>query len=151
MVALHQAVLTLRSGESRMAIAGGVELLVFPDQSITLSSGGLSNPEGRCYFLDSRGSGYARGEGAGLVVLKRLDHALQDGDNIHAVILNSCLNQDGKTGGISLPSADAQAALMKKVYIDAGVDPTETLYVEAHGTVRNQPCFIDEASYCPQD
>ena len=95
----------------------------------------MVNPDGRCYVFDSRGSGYARGEGVSTVVLKRLDLALADGDNIHAVIANSGSNQDGKTIGMSVPSGIAQAALMKKVYANAGLDPAETLYVEAHGTV----------------
>lgn len=95
----------------------------------------MVNPNGRCFVFDSRGSGYARGEGVGTVILKRLDDALEAGDPIHAVIRNSALNQDGKTAGISLPNADAQAALMKLVYANAGLDPRETSYVEAHGTV----------------
>lgn len=93
------------------------------------------NSDGKCYVFDERGAGYGRGEGAGVIVLKRLDHALRDGDTIHAVIANSGLNQDGKTVGISLPSADAQATLAKSVYAAAGLDPAKTLYVEAHGTV----------------
>jgi acyl transferase domain-containing protein len=99
----------------------------------------MTNPEGRCFVFDDRGSGYARGEGSGAVVLKRLDLALQDGDPIHAVIMNSGVNQDGKTMGIQLPNADAQAALAKSVYAAIGLDPGKTLYVEAHGTV----------SFCP--
>jgi acyl transferase domain-containing protein len=95
----------------------------------------MVNPHGRCYVFDSRGSGYARGEGVGTIVLKRLDDAIAAGDPVHAVIRNSGLNQDGKTAGISLPNPDAQAALMKWVYSSAGVDPRNTVYVEAHGTV----------------
>lgn len=95
----------------------------------------MVNPHGRCFVFDSRGSGYARGEGVGTIVLKRLDDAIAAGDPIHAVIRNSGLNQDGKTAGISLPNPDAQAALMKLVYSSAGVDPRSTVYVEAHGTV----------------
>jgi acyl transferase domain-containing protein len=94
----------------------------------------MTNPDGRCYVFDSRGSGYARGEGVVSFVLKRLDDALADGDNIHAIIRNSGLNQDGKTAGISLPNPVAQAALMRSVYRAAGLDPLETGYVEAHGT-----------------
>ncbi|KAF3768085.1 hypothetical protein M406DRAFT_80584 [Cryphonectria parasitica EP155] len=134
MAALHQACLTLRAGESRVAIVGGAELLIHPDQSITMSATGMVNPDGKCYVFDSRGSGYARGEGAAAVVLKLLDNAIADGDPIHGVIVQSALNQDGKTAGISLPNPDAQADLMRQVYASAGVDPGETLYVEAHGT-----------------
>lgn len=97
----------------------------------------MVNPHGRCFVFDSRGSGYARGEGVGTIILKRLDDAIAAGDPVHAVIRNSGLNQDGKTAGISLPNPDAQAALMKWVYSSAGVDPRNTVYVEAHGTVRH--------------
>lgn len=93
------------------------------------------NPEGQCFAFDSRGVGYGRGEGVGTVILKRLSHAIEDGDLVHAVILNSALNQDGKTAGITLPNPEAQAALIKHVYESAEIDPAKTLYVEAHGTV----------------
>jgi acyl transferase domain-containing protein len=95
----------------------------------------MINPDGKCYVFDSRGSGYARGEGVGSVVIKLLKHAIEDGDPIHAVIRNTALNQDGRTAGISLPSSEAQSDLMGIVYSTAGLDPNDTLYVEAHGTV----------------
>jgi hypothetical protein len=95
----------------------------------------MMNPEGQCFAFDSRGVGYGRGEGVGTVILKRLSHAIEDGDPVHAVILNSALNQDGKTAGITLPNPNAQAALIKHVYESAKIDPAKTLYVEAHGTV----------------
>ena|SRR5580700_10609441 len=94
----------------------------------------LINKDGRCYTFDDRGAGYGRGEGVGVLVLKRLDRALSDGDAVHAVIVNSGVNHDGKTSGIFLPNADAQEALASSVYAKAGLDPRETLYVEAHGT-----------------
>lgn len=94
----------------------------------------MTNPDGRCYVFDSRGSGYARGEGVVSFVLKRLDDAIRDGDNVHAIIRNSGLNQDGKTAGISLPNPIAQANLMRRVYQNAGLDPKDTGYCEAHGT-----------------
>ena len=97
----------------------------------------MVNPDGRCYVFDSRGSGYARGEGVSAIILKRLDQAMADGNHVHGVIVNSGANQDGKTGGLSVPSGDAQAALMRSVYAKAGLDPCDTLYVEAHGTVSN--------------
>ena len=102
----------------------------------------MVNQNGRCFVFDSRGSGYARGEGVGTVILKRLDDALIAGDPIHAVIRNSALNQDGKTAGISLPSSEAQAALMKLVYSSAGLDPKDTPYVECHGTVSASSLLI---------
>lgn len=98
----------------------------------------MANSEGQCYAFDSRGSGYGRGEGVGTVILKRLSDAIADGDPIQAVILNSGINQDGKTNGIMLPSALAQTALVKQVYESANLDPAETMYVEAHGTVSSR-------------
>ena len=135
-----------------MAIVGGTQLLLHPDQSVPMSMVGsvsmhppfmisgsqnhrMVNPNGRCFVFDSRGSGYARGEGVGTIVLKRLEDAVKARDPIHAVIRNSALNQDGKTAGISLPNSEAQADLMRLVYSSAGLDPRDTSYVEAHGTV----------------
>jgi acyl transferase domain-containing protein len=106
------------------------------------------NPDGRCYVFDSRGDGYARGEGVSTIILKRLDQAIADGDQVHAVILNSGVNQDGKTGGITLPSGEAQASLMKRVYANAGLNPAETLYVEAHGTVCATFLVVIDLYFC---
>jgi acyl transferase domain-containing protein len=111
----------------------------------------MVNPEGKCFVFDSRGSGYSRGEGVGTLVLKLLSHAIEDGDPVHSVILNSALNQDGKTAGISLPNPNAQAALMNHVYASAGLDPGDTLYIEAHGTVSSMalesPLFLLQAAW----
>ncbi|KAM7184358.1 hypothetical protein V8F20_012255 [Naviculisporaceae sp. PSN 640] len=134
LVALHEACLTLRTGQSRMAIVGGTEVLLHPDQNVSMSSGGMLNSEGKCFTFDSRGAGYGRGEGVATVIIKRLKDALQDGDTVHAVIRNSGANQDGKTLGVTLPNPDAQEALIRSVYAGARLDPNETLYVEAHGT-----------------
>ncbi|ROW09729.1 hypothetical protein VMCG_02438 [Cytospora schulzeri] len=135
LVALHQACRTLRSDDATLAIAGASQLLLTPDQSIAMTSlGTLINKDGKCYTFDDRGAGYGRGEGVGVLVLKRLDRALADGDAIHAVILDSGVGHDGKTSGILLPNADAQAALATSVYAKVGIDPCDTLYVEAHGT-----------------
>ncbi|KAF4983054.1 hypothetical protein FZEAL_1454 [Fusarium zealandicum] len=134
MVALHQACLGLRAKESKMAIVAGTQLVLTPDQIIPMSSVGMSNPDGKCYVFDSRGSGYARGEGVVSFILKRLDDAINDGDKVHAIIKNSGLNQDGKTVGLTLPNPVSQANLMRLVYKNAGLDPADTAYVEAHGT-----------------
>ena len=85
-------------------------------------------------MYDHRGTGYGRGEGVVSLVIKPLDHALRDGDNIRALIRNTGANQDGKTNGITFPSTEAQVNLMRSVYLAAGLDPVETEYVEAHGT-----------------
>lgn len=96
----------------------------------------MVNPDGHCYAFDTRGHGYARGEGVATVVLKLLDKALADGDPVHGVIVGSGINQDGRTeGSIMSPSGDAQRILMEEVYARAGLDPSHTPYVEAHGTV----------------
>ncbi|EFQ30570.1 beta-ketoacyl synthase domain-containing protein [Colletotrichum graminicola] len=134
MVALHQACHGLRARESKMAIVAGTQLVLTPDQIIPMSSVGMTNPDGKCYVFDSRGSGYARGEGVVTLILKRLDDAVKDGDKVHAIIRNSGLNQDGKTVGLTLPNPIAQANLMRLVYKNAGLDPADTVYVEAHGT-----------------
>ncbi|OBT81690.1 Type I Iterative Polyketide synthase (PKS) [Pseudogymnoascus sp. 03VT05] len=134
MVAVHQACQGLRTGESRMAIVGGTQLVLTPDQMVPMSMVGMTNPDGRCYVFDSRGQGYARGEGVATLILKRLDDAIADGDPVHAIVRNSGLNQDGKTLGISLPNEDAQEDLMRKVYAGVDLNPLETGYVEAHGT-----------------
>lgn len=96
----------------------------------------MVNPDGHCYAFDSRGNGYARGEGVATIVLKLLDKALEDGDPIHGVIVGSGINQDGYTAGsIMSPSGEAQRVLMEEVYASVGLDPGQTQYVEAHGTV----------------
>jgi acyl transferase domain-containing protein/NADPH:quinone reductase-like Zn-dependent oxidoreductase/NAD(P)-dependent dehydrogenase (short-subunit alcohol dehydrogenase family) len=92
------------------------------------------NEDGRCHSFDSQGTGYGRGEGAGIIVLKRFDHALKDGDPIRAVIRGSGVNQDGRTNGITVPRSESQKDLIVSVYRKAGLDPEETTFVEAHGT-----------------
>lgn len=92
------------------------------------------NKDGKCYSFDSRGSGYGRGEGSGVIVLKRLNDALAAGDPIRAVIRNTASNQDGKTNGITFPNSAAQEDLIRFAYSSANLDPDDTGYVEAHGT-----------------
>ncbi|EHK96644.1 putative Phthioceranic/hydroxyphthioceranic acid synthase [Glarea lozoyensis 74030] len=101
---------------------------------ISMSKSRLFSDQGRSFSFDSRGTGYGRGEGCGMIVLKPLHQALKDNDVIRSVILGSGINQDGKTPGITMPNGSAQEALMKSVYKNAGIDPKETGYVEAHGT-----------------
>ncbi|KAF4341752.1 polyketide synthase [Fusarium beomiforme] len=147
LVGLHQACHSLRLGESDLALVGGSQLVIHPDvlsikigdqygADIGVVSGmGMLNPDGKSYAFDSRGAGYGRGEGVATIVLKRLDHALKDGDRVHAIIANSGMNQDGKTPGLNTPSSEAQAALSSRVYQEAGLNPADTSFVEAHGTV----------------
>ncbi|TLD11793.1 hypothetical protein PspLS_11646 [Pyricularia sp. CBS 133598] len=134
LVATHLACQSLHSGESEMAVAGGVGLTLTPDGNIQLANLTFLNPDGhsRSFFDDA--GGYGRGEGAGVLILKRLDKALKDGDPIRAVIRASGANSDGWTQGVTLPSSEAQAALIKYVYESNGLDYSDTQYVEAHGT-----------------
>ena len=94
----------------------------------------MLNHNGRSYSFDARGTGYGRGEGATTVLLKRLDDALQAGDDIRAVIRNTAVNQDGRTNGITMPSQQAQQNLQESMYKSAGIDPHDIPYIEAHGT-----------------
>ena len=94
----------------------------------------LLSPEGKCFAFDERASGFGKGEGAGCVVLKPLEHALLAGDSIRAVIRSTGVNQDGKTSGITMPDVEAQEALIRSVYSAAGLVTSDTTYVESHGT-----------------
>ena len=134
LVAVHLAVQSLRTGECDLAIAGGASLLVAPEAQSGLAEMKVLSPDGRCYVFDSRANGFVRGEGGGLVVLKRLADALADGDRIAAVVVGSAVNNDGHTNGLTVPSATAQQALLARAYDQAGVDPGLVHYVELHGT-----------------
>ncbi|KUJ09043.1 BcPKS8, polyketide synthase [Mollisia scopiformis] len=134
LVALHQACQSLRTGESKSAIVGGCHLNMLPEFWISMAKSRLFSSEGRSFSFDSRGTGYGRGEGCGFVILKPLDQALKDNDNIRSVIVASGISQDGKTPGITMPNGAAQESLMESVYKNAGISPTSTGYVEAHGT-----------------
>jgi acyl transferase domain-containing protein len=124
----------LRQGTCKMAMAGGVTVMVTPDGFIGFSQAGMLSPDGRCAAFAASANGFVRGEGAGVVLLKPLAQALADGDPIHGVIVGSSMNQDGHTNGISLPSPEAQTQLVLDACVDAGIDPLEVGYVEAHGT-----------------
>ena len=134
LVALHMACEALRCGEADAALAGGVNALLLPDFYIAFSQLGVLSPDGRCKTFDARANGYVRSEGAGMVMLKRHADAIRDGDDIHCLIRATALNQDGHTDGMTVPNGDAQAALMRRAYEKAGVDPKQVGYVEAHGT-----------------
>ncbi|TLD05739.1 uncharacterized protein PgNI_08484, partial [Pyricularia grisea] len=134
LVALHQACNSLKLHESSMAVVGGCNLIISPEFALLLDAAGVLGPDGKSYSFDHRGNGYSRGEGFGVVVLKRLSDALRDGDVIRAVIRNSGTNSDGRSPGITQPTKAAQAALIKQVYANAGLDPSVTRFFEAHGT-----------------
>ncbi|MFD9532280.1 amino acid adenylation domain-containing protein [Streptomyces sp. NPDC060010] len=134
LVAVHLACESLRRGESSLALAGGTLLHLTPQYTIAETKGGFLSPEGRSRTFDAGADGYVRAEGVGIVVLKLLADAVRDGDPIHAVITETGVNQDGRTNGITVPSADAQTALIEQVCARAGITPGNLQYVEAHGT-----------------
>ncbi|WP_308120491.1 beta-ketoacyl [acyl carrier protein] synthase domain-containing protein, partial [Streptomyces bambusae] len=134
LVAVHLACQALLSGEAGLALAGGVNLRVAPGSSELTEGFGALSPDGRCHTFDARANGFVRGEGGGLVLLKPLERALADGDRIHCVLLGSAVNHDGATDGLTVPSADVQAQVVRRALEAAGTDPAEVQYVELHGT-----------------
>ncbi|KAH9909898.1 putative polyketide synthase [Xylariomycetidae sp. FL2044] len=134
LVALHVACQSLRAGESEMAIVGGCHLNMLPEFWISFSKSRLFSDSGRSYSFDNRGTGFGRGEGCGVVILKPLEQARKDNDQIRAIIAGSGINQDGRTPGITMPCGDAQETLMRQVYNNAGINPADCGFVEAHGT-----------------
>ncbi|MEH2172819.1 SDR family NAD(P)-dependent oxidoreductase [Nostoc sp.] len=134
LVAVHQACQSLNQGECQMAIAGGVNLILTPQLAIAFAQANMMARDGRCKTFDAQADGYVRGEGCGIVILKRLSDALRDGDNILATIRGSAVNQDGRSNGITAPNGLAQQAVIQQALANAGVLPSEISYVEAHGT-----------------
>lgn len=134
LIAVHLAVQSILNGECDSAVAGGVNLMLNPGITIAESKANMLSPTGRSRSFDSQADGYVRGEGAGLVVLKPLAQAVEEGDRIYAVIKGSATNQDGKGQGQTVPNGLAQQALVEKACAIAGIHPNEIQYVEAHGT-----------------
>lgn len=134
LVATHLACQSLWTGESETAIVGGTSLLLNPDMFLFFSNQQFLAGDGRSKSFAENGDGYGRGDGIGVVILKRVEDALRDGDPIRAVIRGTAVNQDGHTKGFTLPSADAQVQLIEDAYRGAGLSLAETRYVEAHGT-----------------
>jgi amino acid adenylation domain-containing protein len=134
LVALDLACRAIRNEECEMALCGGVNAILTPDVTITFSRASMLSPDGRCKTFDARANGYVRGEGAGVVVLKSISRAIADGDRIHGVIRATAVNQDGRTTTITVPSLDAQVAMLREACQRAAINPTQVNYVEAHGT-----------------
>ena len=134
MVAFHLGCQNLKNGESEMAVVTGINLIAWPTDYMAMSHYGFLSPDGKSYSFDHRANGYSRGEGVGTVILKRLSDAIRDGDTIRAVVRATGTNQDGRTPGITLPNGASQTALIRDVYAKAGLNPEETLFIEAHGT-----------------
>jgi amino acid adenylation domain-containing protein/thioester reductase-like protein len=134
LVAVHQAAQNLRSGEADLALAGGVNLILTPELTISFSQARMMAADGRCKTFDARADGYVRGEGCGVVVMKRLSDAVRDGDQVLAVIRGSAVNQDGRSNGLTAPNGLAQQAVIRQALAAAGVSPNDIDYIEAHGT-----------------
>lgn len=149
LVAVHNAVQALRLGECNLALAGGVNLVLLPDDGIVYSSADMLSGSGRCKFGDASGDGFVRSDGFGMVVLKRLADAVADGDRIYAVIAGTAVGNDGASSGYLVsPSVEGQVQVIRRAFADAGLDPQTVSYVEAHGTgtVAGDPVEIEALS-----
>ncbi|WP_079136092.1 phthiocerol type I polyketide synthase PpsB [Mycobacterium tuberculosis] len=134
LVAVHLACQSLRLRETDLALAGGVSITLRPETQIAISAWGLLSPEGRCAAFDAAADGFVRGEGAGVVVLKRLTDAVRDGDQVLAVVRGSAVNQDGRSNGVTAPNTAAQCDVIADALRSGDVAPDSVNYVEAHGT-----------------
>ena len=134
LVSLHLACQSLRLRESDMTLVGGVNLMLSPEVMISFSQARMLSPDGRCKTFDASADGYSRGEGGGMVVLKRLSDALADRDQIWGVIRGSAVNQDGPSGGLTVPSGKAQQRVIQQALRAGNIAGRDLHYVEAHGT-----------------
>ncbi|WP_293342731.1 type I polyketide synthase [Mycobacterium sp.] len=134
LVAVHQACQALLLGECDLALAGGANVLINPATMITFSQSRMLAPDGRCKTFDAAADGYVRGEGCGVIVLKRLEDAIRDGDHIRAVVRGSAINQDGASGGLTVPNGVAQQRVIAEALERAGLAAGDVGYLEAHGT-----------------
>ncbi|WP_437759723.1 type I polyketide synthase [Sorangium sp. So ce1389] len=134
LVAVHLACQSLRSGDASLALAGGVNLMVSPVSTHLVSRIQALSADGRCKTFDARANGFVRGEGCGIVLLKRLSDALHDGDTIWALIRGSTINQDGRSTGLTAPNVLSQQAMLRQALENARVSPADVSFVETHGT-----------------
>lgn len=135
LVAVHLACQSIWRGEAQGALAGGVNIMINPETTMMLSKGNFLSPDGRCKAFDEKANGYVRSEGAGVVYLKPLKQALKDNNQIYALIRGTACNSDGHTAeGFTVPNLNAQVRMLESAYQDAGLDPSQAQYIEAHGT-----------------
>ncbi|WP_435857407.1 beta-ketoacyl synthase N-terminal-like domain-containing protein, partial [Streptomyces longwoodensis] len=134
LVSVHLACESLRTGESTVALAGGVNLNLLPETTDRVARFGALSPDGRCHTFDARANGYVRGEGGAVVVLKRLSRAVADGDTVHCLLLGSAVNNDGGGESLTAPLRAAQEDVLRLAHQRAGTDPADVQYVELHGT-----------------
>jgi iturin family lipopeptide synthetase A len=134
LVTVNMACQSLRNGESNLAIAGGVQLMLLPQSSIFLSKSKALSPDGKCKTFSDEANGYVRGEGCGIVVLKRLSDAIRDNDHILSVVRSVAINHDGRSSGLTVPNGQSQESLIRKAMETARVNPADISYLEAHGT-----------------
>ncbi|BAZ50019.1 beta-ketoacyl synthase [Nostoc sp. NIES-4103] len=134
LVAIHLACRSLQNAESDLCLVGAVSLMLSPQQTIIYSQARMMASDGRCKTFDASADGYVRGEGCGMVVLKRLGDAIRDGDRIQAIIRGTAVNQDGLSNGLTAPNGPSQQAVIRQALENAGVEPAQISYVEAHGT-----------------
>ena len=134
LVTIHLACQSLRLRESDLALAGGVSLILRPETQIAMSKWGMLSPRGRCHSFDAGADGFVRGEGAGVVVLKRLTDAIRDGDQVLAVVRGSAVNQDGRSNGLTAPNSIAQRDVITRALRSADVAGNSVNFIESHGT-----------------
>ena len=134
LVAVHLACQSLRQQECEMALAGGVNRIITPEASINFTKARMLSADGRCRTFDAQASGFGRAEGGGMVVLKRWRDAVRDGDRIHALILKSAVNHDGRSSGLTVPNGPAQQAVIRQALQFSRIEPEKVSYIETHGT-----------------
>ena len=134
LVALHRAVACIRNGNCEMAIAGGVNTIVTPEAHISFNKAGMLCEDGRCKTFSKQANGYVRGEGVGMLFLKKLKEAEEAGDHVYGMIRVTVENHGGRANSLTAPNPKAQAELLKMAYTQAGIDPRSVSYIEAHGT-----------------
>ncbi|MFC5743200.1 SDR family NAD(P)-dependent oxidoreductase, partial [Dyella tabacisoli] len=134
LVALRRAILAIERGDCSMAIAGGVNTIVNPELHISFNKAGMLSEDGRCKTFSSEANGYVRGEGAAMLVLKKLSDAERDGDHIYGLVRGTAENHGGRANSLTAPNPKAQAAVVRRAHQQAGIDPRSVTYIEAHGT-----------------